>query len=90
MAALQEREDRLAELRRTSGGLDPLEDVRRQVEKAAFTTLYQADRMYRELNLRDSALASYRQVILLFPDTPSAKVARQRLSEIEGPKGDKL
>ncbi len=90
LTALQEQEDRLTELRRTSGGLDPLEDVRQQVEKAAFITLYQADRMYRELNLREAALESYRQVISLFPDTPSAQIAQQRLSEIESSKGERL
>ena len=89
-AALQEQQSHLAELKRMLARGDPRDEVRRQMDTAAFTMVYQADRMYRELKLRAPAAESYRRVIALFPDTPSAKVARQRLSEIEGSKGDKL
>lgn len=62
---------------------DPLAEVNRLVERAALVTLYQADRKYNELNLKESAIADYRQVIKLYPETRWAKRARQRLAEIE-------
>ena len=68
---------------------DPLAEVQRQVERAAFIMVFQADRMYRQLRLPASAVDSYRRVIALFPDTHWAQVARQRLSEIELDNGDK-
>jgi len=66
---------------------DPVADARRQLDKAAYTLVFQADRMCRELDLCDSAAIKYQRVVELFPDTPWAVVARQRLSEIEK-KGD--
>jgi outer membrane protein assembly factor BamD (BamD/ComL family) len=45
--------------------------------------------MYRELNQTDSAIENYNRVIELFPENKWAKVARQRLSEIENKKSDK-
>lgn len=52
-----------------------------QVERAAFTMVYQAARMP-----ASSAADVYRQVSQVFPDTPSAQVARQRLSELRNRK----
>jgi tetratricopeptide (TPR) repeat protein len=62
---------------------DPLEEVQKQVDKTAFILVYQADRLYRELNQTESAVEAYNRVIELFPKNRWAKVARQRLSEIE-------
>jgi tetratricopeptide (TPR) repeat protein len=62
---------------------DPLEEIQKQVDKTAFILVYQADRMYRELNRTDSAVETYNRVIELFPKNRWAQVARQRLSEIE-------
>jgi len=62
---------------------DPLEEVQKQVETTAFIMVYQADRMYRELNQRDSAIRAYQRAIELFPQTESAEAARQRLKQIE-------
>jgi TolA-binding protein len=62
---------------------DPLEEIQKQVDKTAFILVYQADRLYRELNQTDSAIENYIRVIELFPKNRWAKVARQRLSEIE-------
>jgi hypothetical protein len=90
VSAVLEQQRRLAELDRASASIDPRDEVRWQINQAAFISVYQADRMYRELDLRESAVESYRQVISLFPDTPAAEVARQRLSEIGTSKGDKL
>lgn len=62
---------------------DPLAEVNRLVERAALVTVYQADRKYNELDLKESAIADYRQVIKLYPETRWAENARQRLAEIE-------
>ena len=68
-----------AELARISA---PEEETARQVDKAAFVVVYQADRLYRELNRTESAVEAYNQVIQFFPKNRWADVARQRLSEI--------
>jgi TolA-binding protein len=62
---------------------DPLEEIQTQVDKTGFILVYQADQMYRELKLIDSASRMYRRVIELFPQSRWAAVARQRLSEIQ-------
>jgi len=62
---------------------DPLEEIRKQVDKTAFILVYQANRMYRELDQKDSAIKAYKRVIELFPQSRWAEVARQRLSEIQ-------
>jgi len=62
---------------------DPLAEVNRLVERAALVILYQADRKYNELNLKESAIADYQQVIQYYPNTRWAESARQRLAEIE-------
>lgn len=68
---------------------DPLEEIQKQVDKTAFILVYQADRLYRELNRTDSAVEAYNRVIELFPRNQWAQVARQRLSEIENRKFNK-
>jgi len=60
-----------------------LEEIQKQVDKTAFNLVYQADRMYRELNLKSSAIQTYKRVIELFPETHGAEVARERLLEIQ-------
>jgi hypothetical protein len=60
-----------------------VEEMQKQVDKAAFTLVYQADRLYRELNQTGSAVEAYNRVIRLFPENRWAKVAKQRLAEIE-------
>jgi tetratricopeptide (TPR) repeat protein len=69
---------------------DPLEEIQKQVDKTAFILVYQADRLYRELNRTDSAVEAYNRVIKLFPKNRWAQVARQRLSEIESRKFNKI
>lgn len=63
---------------------DPLEEIRKQVDKTAFILVYQADRLCRELNDTESAVETYKRVIKLFPRSQWATVARERLLEIEG------
>ena len=80
----QERQDKLRVLeRQVRMRSDPMAEVNRLVERAALVTLYQADRKYNELDLKESAIADYRQVIKYYPETRWAKQARQRLAEIE-------
>ena len=85
----ERRQSRLVELQAQLASIpDPLEEVRQQVDKTAFTLVYQADRLYSELNQTDSAIENYKRVIELFPENRWAKVARQRVSEIEKRKTD--
>jgi hypothetical protein len=62
---------------------DPVQEIDRQVDKTAFILIYQADKLYKELNLTASAVLAYKEVIQLFPTNQWANVARERLSQIE-------
>jgi TolA-binding protein len=62
---------------------DPVQEIDRQVDKTAFILVYQADKLYKELNQTDSAVQAYKEVIQLFPTNQWANVARERLSQIE-------
>ena len=62
---------------------DPLQEIEKQVDKTAFILVYQANRMYRELDQKETAIQAYNRVIELFPQSRWAEVARQRLSEIQ-------
>ena len=62
---------------------DPMREIDEQVDRTAFLLVYQADRLYKELNRRDSAVEAYKEVIQLFPDNQWADVARERLSAIQ-------
>ena len=62
---------------------DPVQEIDRQVDKTAFILVYQADKLYKELNQTESAVQAYKEVIQLFPTNQWAQVARERLSEIE-------
>ncbi len=62
---------------------DPVQEIDRQVDKTAFILVYQADKLYQELNQTESAVAAYKEVIQLFPTNQWAQVARERLSQIE-------
>lgn len=61
---------------------DPLEEIARQDDRTAFVMVYQADKLYRELNLRGSAVKTYNRVIKLFPENRWAEVAKERLSQM--------
>ena len=86
----ERRQSRLNELQAQLASIsDPIEEMQNQVDRTAFILIYQADRLYRELNQTGSAIDAYNRVIRLFPDNRWAKVARQRLSEIENEKSNK-
>jgi len=78
------RERRLASLEAEFASIpDPIREIERQVDKAAFILVYQADKVYQELNESESAVRAYREVIQFFPTSPWAQVARERLARIE-------
>ena len=62
---------------------EPMIEIERQVDKTAFILVYQADKLYKELNRTESAVAAYKEVIQLFPTNRWAEVARERLTQIE-------
>jgi len=62
---------------------DPLEEIKKQVDKTAFILVYQANRMYRELDQKDAAIQAYNRVIEFFPQSRWAEEAQQRISEIQ-------
>jgi tetratricopeptide (TPR) repeat protein len=82
--AEQRQQQRLAALEAELASIpDPLVELERQTDRTAFVLVYQADRLYRELNQTDSAVEAYEQVIRLFPQNQWAEVARKRLAEIK-------
>jgi len=83
MLTLETQQRRLADLRRRAAEPDALDRLDQQTDQTAFTLVYQADRMHKELGLEAPAVEGYRRVIRLFPETRWAEVARKRLSEIE-------
>ena len=82
-----EQEKRQSQLNKLQAQLasipDPLEEIQKQVDKTAFILVYQADRLYRELNQTESAVETYKRVIELFPENQWAQVARERLAQIK-------
>ncbi len=80
----ERKQRRLQELQAQLASIpDPLEEIQKQVDKTAFILVYQANRMYRELDQKASAIQAYNRVIELFPQSRWAEEARQRLSEIK-------
>jgi len=83
----ERRQNRLDELEAELASIrDPLDEIQRQVDETAFYLVYQADRLYRDLNETKSAVETYKRVIKLFPRNQWAGVARERLSEIDNRK----
>ncbi len=83
MLALEAAERRRDELRRQLARPDMAEQIAREVDEAAFIIVYDADRQRKRQGGRASAIAAYRDVVRLFPQTRWAKVAQNRLTEIE-------
>jgi len=80
----QRRQRRIEELEAKLARIpDPLEEMQRQADKTAFILVYEANRMYDELNQKDSAIQTYNRVIELFPKSKWAEVARRRLLEMQ-------
>lgn len=84
MLAEERQQQRLAALEAELASIpDPLAELEKQTDRTAFVLVYQADRLYRELNQTESAVEAYEQVIRLFPQNRWAEVARKRLAEIK-------
>jgi len=80
----ERKQHRLQELQaQLASYSDPLQEIEKQVDKTAFILIYRANRMYRELDQKESAIDAYNRVIELFPQNRWAEVARQRISEIQ-------
>ncbi len=90
VARLRQQQDHLADLQRQLDRPDPLEQVRRQIDRTAYIMVYQADHSRGELGFVDSPEQTYRRVIELFPDSRWANVARERIAEMQSGKGDTL
>jgi tetratricopeptide (TPR) repeat protein len=82
-----ERQNKIENLQRLNAQLasygDPLQEIKDKIDETAFVLVYNADRLYNELDQKEKAVESYKRVIEFFPDTTSAGLARQRLSEIQ-------
>ncbi len=86
----ERRQTRLARLEAQLAAIgDPLVEIQENIDKTAFTLVYEADRMYTELNLKDFAVDAYQRVIELYPENRWADLARKRLLEIKKPKTKK-
>ena len=80
----ERKQRRLNELQAQLASIpDPLEEIQKQVDKTAFILVYQANRMYHELDQKEAAIQAYNRVIELFPQSRWAEEARQRLLEIK-------
>ncbi len=65
-------------------------DTRRGLDAAAAVLVCQADRLEHEFNEPADAARSYREAIRLFPQTPWAMVARERLAAMINTEGEIL
>ena len=57
--------------------------VAAQRDQAALTMVDHADRLQNRAGRPGDALAAYRRAVELFPDTPSAEVARRRIEQLQ-------
>lgn len=73
----------LAELRRELAKPTAAERMRRQIDRAAFVMVYQADHLMDPEDDREAVAATYRRVVELFGQTAWADVARRRLQELQ-------
>jgi septal ring factor EnvC (AmiA/AmiB activator) len=87
--AQQKAQQRLDELNAQLAAIpDPLDELNKKVEKTAFILVYYADKRYEESGNPQDVIQTYNRVIELFPDTRSAKLAKQKLVEIQKNKTD--
>lgn len=62
---------------------DPISEIQARIDQTAFSMLYQADMLYKQLNLKESAMEAYNRLIEMFPDNRWAQTAKERLKEME-------
>lgn len=81
--AKERAQDKLDQLNAELASIpDPIEEMNKKIEKTAFILLYYADKGYEEFRNADDAEISYNRVIALFPQTLSARLAKERLEKI--------
>ena len=79
-----ERQQRMARLQAKLAAIgDPIAKANEEVETAAFIIVYQADRKWQQFSQTKAAIDDYNTVLKLFPQTRSAKTAKERLAEIQ-------
>jgi hypothetical protein len=61
---------------------DPFFEIQLQQNQAAQTLLYTADRFLHDLHQPAAATAQYHRLVTLFPNTPAASTAKQRLEQL--------
>lgn len=83
VADLLEKHERQAARPANSDADEYLWQLSQQGNRAALILVRSADRIYQESHDWPAAQASYRQAIRLFPDSPAAAVAQQRLQHID-------
>jgi hypothetical protein len=84
VADLLEKHERETVRPANSDADEYLWQLSQQGNRAALILVRSADRIYQECHDRPAAEASYRQAIRLFPDSPAAAMAQQRLRNIDG------
>ncbi len=90
MITLRRRRADLAAMQAKLAAPDPLELVRRQLDRAPAIMVRSAARLQYEYGLVASAAEAYRRTMNLFPDSPWAQVARRRLLEIDDPESKEM
>ena len=65
-----------------NGRADPIEEVRERLDQVAFRMVREADQLRTDMRPTEESLSIYRNVIRLFPDTPSAHLARERINAL--------
>ena len=85
LVAGERRRSRLVRLNVALASAAPTNDSRVAAfsEEAALTLVGHADRLKSRANSPTDALAAYRRAVELFPDTPWAAVARQRIEQLQ-------
>ncbi|MBN1510871.1 MAG: hypothetical protein JXB13_02565 [Phycisphaerae bacterium] len=88
LLACEKNRARLAVLQRELDRPDPLEELRGQIAGVADVALESAERRCGSGVVSTACAAGYKRIVDLFPQTPAADTARQRLNEIETSPGD--
>jgi hypothetical protein len=87
VADLLEKEERKVVRPDASKEDEFLWQLSQERNRAALILVGSGDRIFEEFHDRLAAEANYRQVIHLFPDSPAAAMAQQRLRSFDGIKG---
>ena len=83
LLAGERRRQSIEKSQRTLEQEDALDGIQRQRDRAALTLVSQADRMAEQPERMTEAVAAYHRAIELFPDTPAATIAAERLAQLE-------